>query len=104
MADTKPITLEDLHAIVTQQAQTIAEQNAKIEGMKLKETNIIVEKITALTIPEKAVEVRGKEYKWTVPAFNHKGVKISAEDASLDEALLKEIIAINGQGILKEQA
>lgn len=93
-----------IEAKFAQMQQTIDSQNAKIEGMKLKETNIVVEKKKARPIPEKAITVAGKEYKWTVPAFNHKGVKISAEDASVDEELLKEIVSITGQGILKEQA
>jgi hypothetical protein len=93
-----------IEARFAEMQKTIDSQNAVIEGMKMKETVIATAKANTLSIPEKLVEFEGKEYKWAVPHFRHKGEVIKAEDAAIDEDILKDILSIKGQGILIEQA
>jgi hypothetical protein len=48
------------------------------------------------------ISINGRLYKIRVAAFIFNGERYTAEEASLDENLLKEILKVNGQRILKE--
>lgn len=67
-------------------------------------TKIKTEHPEAIQSPKKFVEHNKKNYKWAVAQFRLPGRdKVMAEDAALDEELIDEILAIEGQGILTEQ-
>lgn len=53
-------------------------------------------------ILSKTVKVDEKEYKFVLPKFRFDGQEILSEDAIHDEDLLRSIISLEGQGILKE--
>ncbi len=88
--------VEALSALVNAQAGTIA---------SLKGTIISADAKAALpTIPKEFVERDGKQYRWTMPHFILPGKgKVTAEEAALDEETLKQIFAMEGQGLLVEQ-
>jgi hypothetical protein len=82
--------------------KTVQEQSETILAYKSKEIASDV-KISKPEIPAKPVTVDGKEYNFNVAVFVLPGYgKMTAEEASTSEEILKAIIAIPGQGILKE--
>lgn len=100
----KEITTADLHEIVKKQGEEINTLKSLLAAKK--ETEITLNKKEELpTIPEDEVEVNGKEYKFNVARFRlpNRSEIILAAEAALDEVLLKEIVAIEGQNILREQ-
>ena len=46
--------------------------------------------------------MNGKEWKFQVAAFYLGAEKILSEDAALDEKIIKDILAIKGQNVLRE--
>jgi hypothetical protein len=54
------------------------------------------------TLPEEAVKVSGKEYKFRFAAFFFEGKRYLAEEAITDDKLLQKIAKSAGQSILKE--
>lgn len=54
------------------------------------------------SIPAKFVEIDGVEYEFQKPAFSLEGRTYSAQEAAADAEVLKKLIAIEGQTILKE--
>jgi len=98
------ITTADLHEIVKKQGEEINTLKSLLAAKK--ETEITLNKKEELPeIPKDAVKVDGKEYKFTVARFRlpNRSEIVLADQAALDNALLKEILAIEGQNILKEQ-
>ena len=93
-------TIEDYARTIEDCAAKIVELKAEALS-KAAETKISFEKKPAMEIPDN-VEIRGVEHRWNLPAFIHKGQMTLAEDASLDQDLLKELVDIPGQGILTE--
>ena len=100
------ITLEKLQEQLDKQAETIAAQHETILGLKgeVAKTNLATEPVKPPTIPSKPTTYKGKEYKWQVAIFHLPGSpdKITAEEANLDENIIKQVLAIEGQGMLKE--
>lgn len=54
------------------------------------------------SIPVPFVEIDGVEYEFQKPAFSLEGRTYSAQEAAADAEVLKKLIAIDGQTILKE--
>jgi hypothetical protein len=101
------ITLESLAAQLDEQKAVIEKQNDTIIELQSKIIAANVpEKPKELKIPASPVSFNDKQYKWQVASFCLPGssLKITAEEASTDKAIIEKIIAIEGQGLLKEQA
>lgn len=90
---------EKLSDTVSEQAETIITLKAEKLSSDLKP----VQGEPKPAIPAKPVSVDGKQYSFNLAAFVLPAYgRLTAEEASTDEAILKAIIAIPGQGILKE--
>ena len=97
------VTNAELMEIVKKQGEKINQLSKMVSAKK--ETDITLNKKEELpTIPEDEVEVNGKKYQFTVAHFRlpNRSNVILASEAALDGELLKEIVAIKGQNILKE--
>lgn len=58
----------------------------------------------AAVAPKSTVEVDGKTYVWAVRSFRKSnGEVVTSEEASTDMELVKELLKIEGQGLLREQ-
>lgn len=98
-------TIESLAAaFASQQAQLDA---LKLENAQLKSTIKVDAPVETPKIPGN-VKVGGVEYKWQVAHFHLPGEVAgetteyyTAEEASTDVDVLKKILAIKGQGLLK---
>lgn len=110
---------------VAAQAETIATQSETIEALQKQVESIpdllkqfgemklalkanaaesAVDKVVLPTIPEKLVSYDKKKYKWMLPVFSLPGVgRVTAEEAATDKETVKQILEIEGQGILSEQ-
>jgi hypothetical protein len=100
-------TLADVLAEMAAMKQTIAQQNETIVQLKGKvaETKLDTTEPAKPEIPKDAIKQGDKEYKFQVAHFMIPGRgQVTAEEAALDEDIIKAILAIPGQGILKEQA
>ncbi len=90
---------------------TVDKQSKQIEALTKKQSEAKKTEITDKApeppkIPSKPVTVGDKKYKWNVPAFKMPGSSevITAEEASTDKTIMAEILKIEGQGLLTEQA
>ncbi len=99
------ITLETLSAKLDglqASHDALVAENAKLKGSIIS----ITDKPQLPTIPPEVLELGGKKYKWQVAQFTLPGKEpktLTAEEASVDEDILKAVLEIDGQGILKEQ-
>ena len=91
--------------------EAIVELKEKISSMEgiiaagSKASDILkTEKNEAPKIPADPIEFGGKKYQWTRPTFRIPGNHTvwTAEQASTDETVLKQLLAITGQEVLKE--
>ena len=102
------ITLESLAKDLADQTAKIAEQAATIATLqgKVAQQTAINEPVKLPTMPKDAVKSGQKEYLFQVAGFRLpvSDAVILSEEAILDDALIKQILKIEGQGILKEQA
>ena len=98
------ITLESLAAQLSEQNKVIEKQNALINDLQATALKSVVEEAKPITIPKEAVEVNGKKYKFNVARFAFPGshAQYLSEEVVTDTKILKQIIAIKGQGILTE--
>lgn len=86
---------------IASKEKAIAEQAAVMT--KMMGTVIETAQAEKPKVPEKAVSFNKKQYKFTLAQFIMPGRgKMLAEDAMTDKDIIAEIIAIEGQGILKE--
>lgn len=98
------ITLESLAAQMKEQAEHIAalqQENITLKGKVIEVTGTP----ELPKIPKEPIAVGKKKYQWQVAIFTIPGKEpktYTAEEASLDETALAAILAIEGQGILKE--
>jgi hypothetical protein len=102
--NTPAITNEALLEIVKKQGEQI-DQLTKMVSAK-QETSITVDAAVKVpTLPTDAVDVNGKQYKLNFASFRlpDSSTIILASEAAVDEELLKTIVAIPGQNVLKEQ-
>lgn len=77
------------------------------EALKLKlsagVTEIKVAEPKKPTIPKEPVTVGDKQYMWNVPTVRGRGgVILSAQEASNDEEFMAALVAVEGQGLLRE--
>ncbi len=95
----KQLSLESLAIVVENQSKTILELQAQLLSK-----SAVQEAAKPPSIPTESVKVKGKEYKFNVPKFAFLGSdkQYLAEEVATDEAILKQILAIEGQGILRE--
>ena len=91
--------LEALEASNVKKDEIIGELKNQLAGVAAQ--NLQEQK--PLTIPTEPVEHKGKSYMWTAASFILKGETYTAEEASLNEALITKILAIKGQGLLREK-
>ena len=108
----KAMTVQELNEIVQTHKKDLYVFQEKVDKQeviinelrgRLLETKIETKEEKKLSIPKKIVTVGKKKYKFNLAAFNLNGQVISSEDASLDEEILKQIVAMEGQGIMTEQ-
>lgn len=105
-APTQEITLESLALQMQEQATHIAvlqQENASLKGKVIEVTATL----ELPKIPNEPIVINKKKYQWQVAIFTIPGKEprtLTAEEASLDKDALKAILAIEGQGILKELA
>ena len=99
------LSLESLQEQLTAQAKTISDLalvNNQLKG-RLAETSITTQEVAKIVLPTDPIEINGKKYKWLVPVFHIDGFgRTTAEEASIDDDILEAIVAIAGQGLLKE--
>lgn len=88
--------LEAQKEIAAGQAKTIATLQGAIVAEKAEPKKKPV-------LPKSKLTITGKEYKFRLAQFNFESKTILAEDAALDKDLLKRIVAVPGQNVLKEQ-
>ncbi len=96
---------EDFNKRLAAQDKLIATQAKEINTLKSMslQTEVGAKPAKQLTIPTKAVEFDGKKYQWNVAQLHVVGHGIvSAEAAATDPAIMKQILAIEGQGVLRE--
>lgn len=85
-------SMESMQDLIKAQAKALAELKGGKEEKK--------EELPK--IPKDTVKSAKKEFKWAVPHFRFKEKYFTADDASIDQKLIDEIVAIEGQGILVE--
>lgn len=95
----KELSLEGLAAIVEKQNETIAGLQAQLLEKSAIETKREVPKV-----PKDPVKVGNKTYKFNVAKFAFPGSdkQYLSEEVATDNAILKKLLAIEGQGILTE--
>lgn len=109
MSDTKDqapeaLTLEQLAEMVKQQQITINElqaNNLALQSNALK----VADKPAKLEIPKEPVTYKGKKYQFQLAKFTlpgHTAQTFTAAEAATDEDVIKQILAIEGQGVLKQ--
>ncbi len=98
------ILVSELQDTTNQQAQVIEEQAKALETVSPPSTIIMEVKSKIRTVPSEPVNVGDKDYMFLVPCFRITGEPdiVLSENAALRPDLLQKIIAIKGQGILKE--
>ena len=99
------ITLDSQAEIIKAQQAQIDILSANVDKMlKLVATptaaEVAEEKVP--TIPEEPVKIGSKKYQFAYATFMFNTAHYEAQDAALDAELLKEIIAVPGQGLLTE--
>jgi hypothetical protein len=89
---------------ISQQAQVIADQAKSLEAVQPLSSTISETKPKKISIPDKPVNINGKDYVFQVASFRMPGESeiILSEEAILRKEMLETIVNINGQGILKE--
>lgn len=104
-AEAKDSECEDHLKTIEEQAGKIEQLNTVI-GTANTKTVIEIEKkkVEAPVIPAEPFEYKGKSYKWLRAAFRLPGdiKKYSCQDAAGNENVMDKLLAIEGQGILKE--
>ena len=97
-------TLEQLAEIVKQQQVVIGElqaSNLSLQSNALK----VADKPVKLEIPKEPVTYKGKKYAFQLAKFTlpgHTAQTFTAAEAATDEDVIKQILAIEGQGVLKQ--
>ncbi len=96
--------ISQLEQVNVQQMQIIADQAKQLETYSKATTNIDKAKPKKLPIPETPVSIDGEEYLFQVAAFRLPGETdiILSEDAALRPEMLKAVLKLEGQGILKK--
>jgi hypothetical protein len=108
MADKKEQTPEEIIAAKDQQIarneERISTLESKVEKLLELPGSVIAapEEKKKARIPTEPVIVDKKKYMFKFPAFWFETVRYESQDAALDIKLLGKIIALEGQGILKE--
>ena len=92
--------LKEQQELSAKQADTIAELQTQLAASKASENT----EVKNPTVPKEPVKVGAKQYKFVVAKFVFPGSdkQYLSEEVALDEAILKKVLAIPGQGILKE--
>ncbi len=101
------VTLEGLAKQLQEQADIISKQNETIAAMQAAALkNAAPEAAKVVSIPKEPVEFGKKKYRFNVAKFAFPGSdkQYIAEEVATDKTVLAQIIAIEGQGILTEQA
>ncbi|WP_347268967.1 hypothetical protein [Paracoccus sp. (in: a-proteobacteria)] len=98
---------EETIAALQKQVESIPDLMKKISELTAAQrANAIesaVDKVVLPSIPEKPISYNKKKYKWVLPVFSLPGVgRVTAEEAATDEGIVKAILDIDGQGILRE--
>jgi len=97
-------TLEQLAEIVKQQQVVIGElqaSNLSLQSNALK----VADKPVKLEIPKEPVTYKGKKYQFQLAKFTlpgHTAQTFTAAEAATDDDVIKQILAIEGQGVLKQ--
>jgi hypothetical protein len=92
---------DDVQEIVLRQAEEIAQLQLQVAGsvgLELKKKTVPQKPV----IPKELVTIDDKKYKFKLAAFHFGGKSYTAEEAAFNQDLLKTIVALKGQGILKE--
>lgn len=102
------LTLQGLAEIIEAQnkkIESLTEANTALQG-KVGTLSAENEPVKLPAIPADLVEVNKKQYLFQVASFKLPGndAVILAEEAVLDKTIIAQILKIDGQGILKEQA
>ena len=102
-----PQTIEGLQALVSEQNETIEKQNETIS----EQNELLTEQAKTIAKLEKkvevgetkpSVEIDGKSYLITC-GVRHGGKNLKPAEVAQNEALCKELLAIDGQNILIEE-
>jgi|ERR1035437_2313375 hypothetical protein len=102
IADLKKEAIEK-DAKITELEEQVADQQKKIKVLKgVVENKKEVKQEAAKPVIPEPVDIDGKTVKFKVMAFWFKGERYTAEDAATDKELMKNILAVKGQGILHE--
>lgn len=98
------LQVSELENTNSQQAQVIEEQAKTLGTLNQPATVIMEVKSKKITVPAETINIAGKEYMFQVACFRMTGEPeiLLSENAALRPDLLQKIIAIEGQGILKE--
>lgn len=92
---------------IAEQAELIEKLNAVIGNAKAQTSiDVVTKKEEAPVIPAEFVEVDGEQYQWLRAGFRLPGEinKYTAQEASGNVDVLKRLLAIEGQSILKKLA